>query len=84
MDMHLYYFSRDTLGQMLTDQGYKVVWQGTQKRYLRLGYLASRVAGIQAGLGRVAKAAVSGLGLREAAIPVNFGDLRTFISRRPV
>jgi 2-polyprenyl-3-methyl-5-hydroxy-6-metoxy-1,4-benzoquinol methylase len=82
MDMHLYYFSRRTLGQMLAEHGYEVVRQEPQGRYLRLGYLASRVAGVQPQLGRLAHAAISRLGLREAAIPVNFGDLRTFLSRR--
>jgi SAM-dependent methyltransferase len=82
MDMHLYYFSDRTMGRMLADHGYGVVWRGAQGRYLRLGYLTSRVAGLQAGLGRAARGVVDALGLREAAIPVNFGDLRTYISRR--
>jgi SAM-dependent methyltransferase len=82
MDMHLYFFSRRTLGRMLTEAGYEVVWQGTQGRSLRLGYLASRIGGLHAGLGRAARWAVNSLGLSEAAVPVNFGDLRTFISRR--
>ena len=82
MDMHLYFFSARTLSQMLVDHGYEIVWQGTQGRYLRLGYLASRLAGLNTGLGRFARSVVNRLGLREAAIPVNFGDLRTFICRR--
>ena len=82
MDMHLYFFSGRTLGRMLSEHGYEVVWQGAQGRYLRLGYLTSRLEGLQSGLGRLTRATVNGLGLREAAIPVNFGDLRTFISRR--
>ena len=82
MDMHIYYFSGRTLGRMLREHGYEVAWQGTQGRYLRLGYLASRVEGMQAVLGRTARTLVDRLGLRQAAIPVNFGDLRTFIGRR--
>jgi SAM-dependent methyltransferase len=82
MEMHLYYFSAGTLGRMLAETGYDVVWHGAQSRYLRLGYLASRVAGLHAGLGRAARWAINSLGLREAAVPVDFGDLRTFISRR--
>lgn len=82
MDMHLYYFSSRTLGRMLSENGFEVIRQGAQGRYLRLGYLASRIAGMQASLGQIARMAVNGFGLREAAIPVNFGDLRTFISRR--
>jgi SAM-dependent methyltransferase len=82
MDMHLYFFSRRTLGRMLAEAGYEVVWQGAQGRSLRLGYLASRVGGLHVGLGRAARWAVNSLGLSEAAVPVNFGDLRTLISRR--
>jgi 2-polyprenyl-3-methyl-5-hydroxy-6-metoxy-1,4-benzoquinol methylase len=82
MDMHLYYFSRRTLSRMLAAHGYEVVWQGAQGRYLRLGYVASRVEGLQAGLGRLTRATVNSLGMGEAAVPINFGDLRTFISRR--
>lgn len=83
MDMHLYYFSRQTLREMHARHGFEVVWQGAQGRYLRLGYLASRVAGLQSSLGRLAQATVDGLGLREAAVPVNLGDLFTTISRAP-
>ncbi len=82
MDMHLYYFTRRTLREMVAAQGFDVVWQGTQGRYLRLGYLASRVAGLHAGLGRLARGAVGRLGLDEAAVPVNFGDLMTCIGRK--
>lgn len=82
MDMHLYYFSKQTLRRMLTEHGFDVAWDGAQGRYLSLGYLASRVAGISPTLGRLATAAVNGLSLSHAAVPINFGDLRTFISRR--
>lgn len=82
MDMHLYYFDRRTLTNLLTRHGYDVIWQGPQGRYLRLGYLASRVEGMHPGLGRLAHSLVNGFGLRGSAIPVNLGDLRTYISRR--
>ncbi len=82
MDMHLYYFDRRTLPAMFTEHGFEVVWQGAQGRYLRLGYLASRVEGLHSGLGRAARAVVNGLGLHTAAIPVNFGDLMTCVGRR--
>lgn len=82
MDMHLYYFGRRTLRHMLSEHGYNVVWDGAQRRYLSLGYLASRVAGINGALGRISHSLVGGLGLSHSAIPVNFGDLRTYISQR--
>ncbi len=82
MDMHLYYFNRRTLPAMIAGHGFDIVWQGAQGRYLRLGYLASRVGGLHAGLGRAARRAIDGLGLGAAAVPVNFGDLITCIGRR--
>jgi len=50
---------------------------------LRLGYLASRVGGLNASLGRLAGAVVDGLRLHTAAVPVNFGDLITCVGQRP-
>ena len=82
MDMHLYYFGKRTLRRMLSDHGYNVVWDGAQRRYLSLGYLASRVVGMNGALGRLSHALVSGLGLSHSAISVNFGGLRMYISQR--
>lgn len=84
MDMHLYYFSQATLAQMLVQQGFEVVWSGAQGRYLRLGYLASRVQAWNQTLGRLTAKLVKGLGLGEIAIPVNFGDLFTVYARKPI
>lgn len=82
MDMHLYYFSRRTLAAMLTCLGFEVVRQGAQGRYLRLGYLASRVGGLNPALGRLVARSVERMGLHDRAVPVNFGDLMTIMSRR--
>lgn len=82
MDMHLYYFSRRTLSMMLEQHGFEVIRLGAQGRYLRLGYLASRVAGLHPALGRMAGGMIDRFGIREKALPVNFGDLMTVISRR--
>jgi 2-polyprenyl-3-methyl-5-hydroxy-6-metoxy-1,4-benzoquinol methylase len=82
MDMHLHYFSQKTLANMLTNCGFTVEWSGAQGRYLRLGYLASRVGGLNATLGRFVTTVVNGLRLRETAVPINFGDLFTVYARR--
>ncbi len=82
MDMHLYYFSRQTLAAMLAEAGFEVIWAGDQGRYLRLGYLASRVAAFNPTLGRLANAFVRRSSLAEKAVPVNFGDLLTVVARR--
>ena len=84
MDMHIHYFSQKTLIKMLQNIGYEVVWSGPQGRYLRLGYLASRIAAWSKPLGRLANGLVDGLRLRELPVPVNFGDLFTAYARKPV
>lgn len=83
MAMHIHYFSEKTLARMLSEIGFEVIWSGAQGRYLRLGYLVSRVGGMSALAGRIAGGIVSRLSLSEAAIPVNFGDLFTMFARRP-
>ncbi len=83
MDMHLYYFSQKTLAALLQNIGYEVIWSGTQGRYLRLGYLATRLGGFSEHLGKLAASIIHRFGLGEIPIPVNFGDLFTIYARRP-
>ena len=83
MDMHLHYFSQKSMAEMLEKNGYEVVWSGAQGRYLRLGYIASRVGGLNQAIRNLTNKAVRGLGLTEKALPINFGDLFTVYARRP-
>jgi 2-polyprenyl-3-methyl-5-hydroxy-6-metoxy-1,4-benzoquinol methylase len=82
MEMHLYYFSPQTLTQMLEKAGFQVIEMVTQGRYLRLGYLLSRLepyAGVLAqGLGKLSR----GLGLAHLPISINLGDLFTTFARK--
>lgn len=83
MSMHIYYFSPHTLAQMLRQAGFEIVWSGAQGRYLRLGYLATRLAGLSRPLGQLAERLIRRVGLGEVAVPVNFGDLFTVYAIRP-
>ncbi len=82
MEMHLYYFSRATLSALLARLGFQVVARYRQGRYLRLGYLASRLAPYSPRVARVAGAAVEGLGLSNHPLSVNLGDLFTIYARK--
>lgn len=82
MDMHIHYFSKDTLCHMMEKSGFDIVWAGPQGRYLRLGYLASRLGGLSKWLGKASAGLVTRLHLAEIAVPVNFGDLMTVYARR--
>jgi 2-polyprenyl-3-methyl-5-hydroxy-6-metoxy-1,4-benzoquinol methylase len=83
MDMHLYYFNRKTLIQMLQNCGFEIEWAGVQGRYLSLGYISSRLAGFNRHLGAVALKFFNSLGLSHIAIPINLGDLFTVYARKP-
>ncbi len=82
MEMHLYYFSRDTLGAMLRRAGFRVVEVRAQGRILRLGYVISRLVPYSATLARALRGAVQGLGLARFPIPINFGDLFTVYAHK--
>ncbi|UCG25460.1 MAG: class I SAM-dependent methyltransferase [Chloroflexota bacterium] len=83
MDMHVQYFSRESLRRLLLQNDLEVIWIGVEGRYLSLGYLASRVAALSRPLGRLVSGVVEGLGLSDTTVPVNFGDLFTIYARRP-
>ena len=83
MDMHIHYFSRDTLSKMLENTGFDVIWVGSQGRYLSLGYIASRLGGLSKSLGAFFTTIIDSLGLADVTVPVNFGDLITAAARKP-
>ena len=83
MAMHIHYFSKQTLAEMVRRIGFDVAWIGTEGRYLRMGYLATRLGGLSSTLGRVAQHTVDRFGWTDVAVPVNFGDLFTVYAVRP-
>lgn len=83
MDMHIHYFSRKTLAEILEQSGYEMLWVGPQGRYLSLGYIASRVAGLSQELGRSMGWLVEKSGIAEITVPINLRDLITAYARKP-
>jgi 2-polyprenyl-3-methyl-5-hydroxy-6-metoxy-1,4-benzoquinol methylase len=82
MEMHLFYFSRRTLKAMLERCGFEVLSDRPQGRYLRLGYLMSRLCALLPVVGRPGEWLVDKLRLRGVAVPVNVGDLFTAYARK--
>ena len=82
MDMHIHYFSRDTLAKLMEDSDFQVMWIGAQGRYLSLGYIASRLGGMSRFMGRISSKMVRILGIQNKTVPVNFGDLITLVARK--
>lgn len=82
MEMHLYYFSPRTLRGMLEQIGFRVEAVIYQGRYLRLGYLMTRVEPYSRLLSRLMNWTADRLGLCDLALPINFGDLFTIFARK--
>ncbi len=83
MEMHLFYFSRRTMTQMLQKAGFEVMWMGAQGRYLQSGYLASRLTALAPWLGRPLEALLTLCRLRQWPLRINLGDLVTTYARKP-
>lgn len=82
MEMHLYYFSPRTLRMMLTKQGFAVFRSSAQGRFLRLGYLTTRIEPFNRFIARAMAAVVDRLKLGSLAVPVNTGDNFTMYARK--
>jgi SAM-dependent methyltransferase len=82
MEMHLYYFSPRSLGRMLEQIGFKVERVIYQGRYLRMGYLLTRIEPYSRPAARGLGFVVDRLNLASAPVPINFGDLFTTFARK--
>jgi 2-polyprenyl-3-methyl-5-hydroxy-6-metoxy-1,4-benzoquinol methylase len=82
MEMHIYYFSRQTLCTMLEQCGFQVLRARPQGRYLRLGYLTNRLSTLVPIVGRPTEWLVTRIGARGLTVPVNLGDLFTIYARK--
>ncbi len=82
MEMHLYYFTRRTMAAMLEKAGFRVLWMGAQGRYLRAGYMASRVTALLPWLGRPLERVLTRLHLRHIPLRINLGDLFTTYAQK--
>lgn len=82
MQMHLCYFSRRTLDQMLREVGFEPVEYARHRRTVRLGYLVSRLEPYTQLGYRAAEAVVSRLGLSDLPVSVDLGDLFVAYARR--
>lgn len=82
MEMHIYFFSQRTLAKLVKKAGFRVISSRVRGRYLRMGYLATRIGGISRPLGRIAATLCRVMGMEKLAVPVNFGDLITLYAEK--
>lgn len=82
MEMHLYYFSPRTLAAMLQQIGFRIERVIYQGRYLRLGYLLTRIQPYNTPLARGLGYLVRRLNRGSTAVPINLHDLFTILARK--
>jgi len=83
MQMHLVYFSRQTLCEMLRREGFQISEVTTHVRRVRLTYLASRLDAYSPRAGRLANGLLTTAGLAERTVGVSLGDIFTVIAKKP-
>ena len=83
MQMHLVYFSRQTLCEMLRREGFQIAEVSNHVRRVRLTYLASRLDAYAPSVARLANRALDRIGLAERTVGVSFGDIFTGIAKKP-
>jgi hypothetical protein len=84
MQMHLVYFSRRTLGEMLRREGFEIADVRSHRRVVRVSYLVSRLEPYSRLAYRAADAVTRTARLGSRKVGVNLGDIFTIVARKPV
>ena len=82
MQMHLVYFSRRTLHNMLAKAGFRVVEMVPHKRVVRLSYLVSRLEPYCRPAYRIIDRVVRMAGLGDRLVAVDLGDIFVTFARK--
>ena len=83
MQMHIYYFTRQTLAAMLEEAGFEVADVRPHGRRLSVRYLLTRLEPYSPALAGAIRAMARAAGVEKVLLPVNFGDLVTAYARKP-
>lgn len=75
LSIHLYYFTVDTIRQMLSQTGFKLVKRRRHWQSLELGYILFRMQAYTAGLAKLGGKIVKGLRLEHLQIPYWMGQV---------
>jgi SAM-dependent methyltransferase len=82
LSTHLYYFTRQTLGQMLRKVGFMVVRMKPHIQWLELGYVIRRGEPVAGLLARAGGRLVSGVGLASLHVPYWIGQTLVIARRQ--
>lgn len=83
MRMHLHYFTRKSLAEMVRRAGFDVLGMSTQSKTLQLGYILERARNILGPLGGPAHKVAGWVGLHGRRVRINLGDVLLIEARKP-
>jgi SAM-dependent methyltransferase len=74
LPMHVQYFTRTSMGRLLTDGGFRVVGIRSHPKVFTASYYAGRLGGYSPRLARAAEGLTRGLGVADRAVGPDFHD----------
>ncbi|HVU05627.1 MAG TPA: methyltransferase domain-containing protein [Polyangiaceae bacterium] len=82
MDMHLFYFTEETIRNVLRETGFELVDEGKYTHVVTLEYLLGKLGTLGVPLAEAAAKTVEGRPFARAEIPFRFGDIKYFVCRK--
>jgi SAM-dependent methyltransferase len=82
MDMHLFYFTEESVRLILAQSGFEVVTDDRYCHVVTLEYLLTKLSTLGVPLSRGAAKALESTTLGRAQIPFRFGDIKYFVCRK--
>ena len=82
MQMHMYYYSPDTLSKLFTRCGFKITSIRSHKKVLRAGYLIGKIGHFSSKLSNILSLLSKKLGIDNFPVTVDFGDLITIYAKK--
>lgn len=82
MRMHLHYFTRASLAEMVRREGFEILRLATEPKVLKLGYILDRARGTFGSLAAAASWFADRLRLARLPVRVNLGDILFLVARK--
>ncbi|HEX7669182.1 MAG TPA: bifunctional glycosyltransferase/class I SAM-dependent methyltransferase, partial [Polyangiaceae bacterium] len=82
MDMHLFYFTEETIRYILNETGFELIDERKYCHVVTVEYLLSKLGTLGVPLAGAASEAVAGYGFSRSEIPFRFGDIKLFVCRK--
>lgn len=81
MDMHLYYFDKKSIGQMLKKNGFQLIRSQSYRHIITLEYFFLKMDSLGLKGARHLGSLVAKTPLKDAMIPIYFGDIQMFVCK---